>query len=436
MIKKLFEHSLPTDDLVIRQFKSSDSTRIEEYFGKVYPIIRLKDVVFDAPSIVNFSMSFSDEMLTIPSITIEINDADFNQRDANFVEKDSIITIFVGNAKDEHHKPIKNNYYVVDATIDDTSGSYYIEAVLDVRDLYYSQNRVFANKSSLEVFQFIAKECKLGFVTNIEDTADKMNWIQYQPNINFLSYLNGRSYIDDTTKVMVFIDQFANLNVIDLKNILESPATTTFLTDSEGKLLENDLTFRMSNWSYGYDKNEHWALIDSLSPINNVGQFSRRFSMKLQVNSLDMMSMKSTNVEIDSGKIQLKELSTFTSYVNDNTFHQYDKAKQLNGNYNNHLHQGQKLSISTNTFYPQIFMMLGLQIEVFDAVKIKDVDSQDPKVTNDNFDENVQTENQSLNANKNIPLSGKYIIRGIRYNFSYSNDDSNQVRQHIIVAKI
>ena len=435
IMQKIFGHKLPTQDIIIRQDALSPSERIENKYGRSYPAIRLNYDTFAPTDIEAFNLTFGLDN-KLPFLHVSINDKNFNQRDKNFVRKDDIMTIFVGNAIDEYHQPIKNDYYIIDANVDDSTGTYFIDAVLHVPDLYYTQNRVFVDKTSIEVLQFIAEECKLGFVTNITNSNDRMNWIQYQSNDQFIAFVNGRAYIDDNTKIEIFIDQFANLNVIDLRKSIESSESTTFITDIDGKMLEKDSAFRMTNWDYGKNfETDRYAMIDGFIPSNNEGSYARAFSEKLNIYEIKMETMSEADISVESNKSSLQYINSYTSFVNDNTFRQYDYAKQLNGNYNNHLYSNQKIQCSTSTYYPQLFLFLGLYVEIYDAYKMAEVNSQEQIVNSDNINEKVEANNKSLNFSSNEMYTGDYIVIGMAYSFKYAQLNSNEVRQHLTLMK-
>lgn len=432
-MKKYFSHKLPTNDIIIREDSNSNSTQVESLSGKYFPLIRLNDVVFDFTSIDSFNLNFGIDY-ALPSIRFTISDDDYQQRDVNFVKKDDIVTIFIGNAQDEYHDPIKNNYYITEATVN--NGIYNVKAVLDVKTLYLGTNRVFVDKSSLEVFKYIADECGLGFVSNITETNDRMNWIQYQSNIEFIKFVNARSYINDNTKIIVYVDQFANLTVVDVNQALTTPITTTFVTDINGELLEKekDVTFRATNW-YGEKENEMWSLVEDFSPKNLDGEYATKSSRIFNIKTIDYDNHESFELSIDSNKEQLKDSSTYTSITNSNTFPQYDYAKQINRNFNDNLLINEKVGLVFSNFYPQIFLFQTLYCEIFHSYRAETVESQEREVNSENFTSKVDMMDKSF---KNIPnerFSTDYVIVGMSYSFSYNDEEQNQVKQNVTLLK-
>lgn len=426
-MEKYFKHKLPTNDIIVREDVDSGSDFIQNTYGKYYPLVRLNDFVFSNAQIEYFNLNFGINQF-LPSVELIIDDIDGNFKDNNWVKNGDVATIFVGNAKDEYHEPIKNNYFI---THSENNGTYFLKAILDVKQLYYVPNRVFVNKTSFEVFKFIADECGLGFVSNITQTNDRMNWIQYQNNMDFLFFVSDRSYINDDTKIVIFVDQFANLNVIDLNKALTQKTTTTFLTNDDGEKLEKDSIFQITNSSVGKTE-PRFAFLQSYTPINDIGDYFAKNSRTLKVNKLKYDTMSSNTNVIDSQKETLQFVTSFTSIYNENTFVEYEYAKQLNRQFNNHLFKTQKISGSMGSFYPQIFLFQTVYCELYNTMKKDIVDSQERTTNTINFDEKIEQDNKSFTEEKlNENFTSDYVILNINYSFSYDDKNINMINQNI-----
>lgn len=434
-MKKYFSHKLPVDSIIIREDPDQTGNYLPSITGKYYPVVKLNDFVFDFSSIDHFDLSFGINKL-IPEVSIIVSDDDGNNRDLNWIKQGDHMTIFVGNALDEYHEPIKNNYYITSASNGDMT--YSISGILYVPEMYSLKNRVFVNKKSIDIFRFLADEMGLGFVSNITETNDEMNWIQHQPNEEFIYYLTDRSYISDETKIVVFIDQFANLNVVDLKKALTEESTTTFLTDQDGKLLEKDSVFRATNYEQGKDPDsERYAILDGYSPINREGRFSLEYSRILNVKFMEYEKMEVTDYSIDSKKETLKSASVYTSISTPNTFPEYEYAKELNRKFNNNILSKQQISGNFGNFYPQVFLFQTLPIDIYEEYKMGVLDSQLTEVNSNNFEQKVDMENGSFQSNKlNEEFTGNYMVLSMNYTFSYESEVINMVRQNMNFIKI
>lgn len=427
-MEQKFKHSLPTQNIVLR-VQDAKYNEHEYRAGRFYPLVRLHDVTFGTANIMHFSLSVAIDQL-LPRVSIVIDDSTQLHNDDNFVKFGDIITIFVGNAIDDVHTPIKNDYYVTRA--DAINGIYSIEAVLYVPKLFVTVNRVFESKTTAEVLEAIAKECNLGFITNMQKSQDTMHHIQFQPNLQFIEAISHRGYVGANTRTTVFIDQFANLNYVNLTEaISDASNTTTFVTDTEGKKLENDVKFDLSNYEMS---TETKARIDSYSSVFNEGAIALTGTSNLDTDIFDIETLQSTKLVASSKHKQLRQISVFTSWSNANVFPEYLLAKQLNTNYNNHIFQNTKLSITLGHFYPQIYMLLHTHCSIYKTVKFSETYSQDETVTLENYDQKVDSSNKSLQkelSNK----TGNYMIYGIDWLYAYAEEES-RVSQTIQVLKV
>lgn len=428
-MEKKFEHSLEVDDIVLRQDTDSESESIISISGYNYPVVRIKETVIDYGNINNITLKINDNLL--PLLTLSINDTDKLQTDQNFIEANDIITIAIGNLKDENHHIIKNNYFVTSAE-NNENGNYSINALLDVQGLYVSVNRVFVNKSSLEVLEHIAKECQLGFITNISDSEDNMNWIQHQNNIDFIGELKNTMWCGEKSRIEIFVDQYANLNVIDVTKALEESYNTTFITDVEGNELEEDTEFRAKTWYDGTD-DKYFASLKSYSPINNYGYYSRRYPSKIEIEEFKLESNILGITELKSDKDVLKENSDLTIETTTNTYENYRKSiiKNL---YNKHIYDSLILNCNFDNYYPQMFMYLTFDIEIYNTKKLSSLESQDENIDNDNIEEEVQPKEESF-TNELNEKSGKYMIIGMSINFTFISGEESIVTQNITVIK-
>lgn len=427
-MKQSFTHSLSVQKIILR-VDDSKYTSQEYRAGRFYPLIRLNDETFGPADILQFDLTVSIDTL-LPKVHITIDDSASNKQDENFVKFGDVITIFVGSAIDSYHQPIKNDYYVVRADI--SNNVYDIEAILHVPNLYKTFNRCFENMTTSEVLGKIAKECNLGYITNMSTSNDSMNHIQFQPNYQFIENIRQRGYVDENTRTTVFIDQFANLVYCNLPTaISDSSETTTFVTDVEGQKLEKDAKFDLTNYQYG---DENRANIAAYSSMFNEGMIATMSTSELHSTIFDTDTLQHSEVISTSKQKQLRDVSVFTSWKNANVFSQYLLAKQLNTNYNNHIFQRTKLHIALSNFYPQIYMLLHVHCNIYKTIKFVEKYSQDETITQDNFNEKIDTDNKSFKAELSNK-TGNYMIYAINWSYSQTEDDE-RIQQNIKVLKV
>ena len=426
-MKQLFKHSLPTQKIVLRQDAGSDNEFLESNVGQLYPLIRIKEQTIDFASIVSFSLNAGQSSF-LPVVTLTFDDSDKKFKESNFIEKDDIITIYVGNAKDTQHEVIKNDYLVMNVVSIPNGDLISIEALLHVPLLYLSPNRSF-NSSSLEALQSIAKECGLGFVTNIDSTADSMHWIQYQATIDFVKFLERNSRISIDTKMIVFIDQFANLNAIDLRASLVSVADTMLTTEPiTGKVLNPAVKLVASNNVQGNDTVK--AIINTWSPITDFGEQSRLWPTLTKTVTFDI-SDNNTERAADPPTIhkQLRGPSTWSHFESDNTYDTYTASKILNLS-NSQLVQGIKLAIELDYFIPVIYLMMSLPIEIWNIAKIPERWSQSETVDNSAL-QDVVPQQPRMTYELNKRLTGETLLQDMSISYIRKSTDSTDSK-HLV----
>ena len=167
--------------------------------------------------ITSFSLS-NDSFL--PKLKIVFSDSQNLMADKGFPLDDSKIKIFV-NSRDENLKPIFMQFKIVSFSIN--NGLYNIEGVADIPKLYLTKFESFSKMTSYEVLEKIAKDCGLGFNSNIENTDDRMTWIN--PSMarwRFISdYVLKRSYKSDESFLWCYVDFYYNLNYVDVSKELD-----------------------------------------------------------------------------------------------------------------------------------------------------------------------------------------------------------------------
>lgn len=415
-----FKHSLPIQKIVIRQDEDTESDIIETIVGQIYPLIRIKDHTIDFGMLDSFDLYIGNTLL--PKIVFTFDDSDLKFRETNFIEKNDICTIYVGNAKDEEHEVINNDYLITNVMTSTSSDDVTIVAYLNVPELYKAPNRYFEG-DSVSVLKTLAKECNLGFVSNVSSTLDSMNWIQSGTTMSFMQYIESNSRISNSTKMMIFIDQFANLNVVDVEAAIKSQSTTMLTTmPISGEKLNPAVKLVLSNNTQMND--EVKPIITSWSPNTNNGEMSMQWSSVATIKSLNTVDGE-TIVSDDVKKItdQLVKGSSWSYFENDNAYPTFAASRAIN-RHNDQLLQGIKLNLSLQYFVPVLYMFMSVPIEIWSIAKMhSDIVSQDPSVTNDNINEIKPTQPENT-YEINKRFSGESLL--LSMSLSYSRPTSRQ----------
>lgn len=425
-----FKHTLPVQSIVLRQDAGEDVTYFEDVAGKIYPLIRIKERVIKFPDIVDFSLNIGSQFLPTASITFD--DADYDFRETNFIERGDVITIFLGNPHDNIHEPIKNDYYVTDVMSSTSGSDVTMFCQLHVPKLWDSSNRVFSS-DSVDVLRRIAKEMGLGFITNCKISKDSMNWIQYQSNIEFISHVCKQSYMSPDTKLVTFVDQYSNLNVIDVKIAIDSGATMLLETNPfTGEQLSKTTPLIITTNGFLSDDDPIKIVADRWSPITKSGSESLKWSSTLSGKLLSIVDDSLIDVSIKEIHIQLRKSSMWTHFDNENAHTVWSNAKVINF-HNEQLLQGVLLNIDLPTFIHPLVLMETVPVEIHNLAKISIHESQDISETTETLNSVPPTEKSNAHI-LNERMSGDCIIKSMSITYSRrrsSKIDEQRIRQSL-----
>lgn len=421
MILTKFNHQLPTQQIVIKVDPNvNDQENLAEIAGSLTPLIRFHDEAIDFHSIESLDLSIGNDL--IPTVSISLNDVDERFKYKYPSKIGSIFTCFIGHAKDELHKPIKGDFYV--SNVSTGYSSYRLTGTLNLPEMYVDQNRVFEDSTSLEVFEILAKECKLGFVTNIDTTQDPMNWIQYQNNKLFIEYLSKKCFVSNDSLIKVFIDQYWNLNVIDIRKALLTDPTEMFQANpvTGEPLNEKDTIIAAINMTKNSDKYERF-IYDTFSMSDDYGTIAMTKAKTLSLVDLNVSTFDETSLSLHSPHdVHISDVAVFTSFSNDNAFEGYFQSN-IRNDYNMLMLNGQKFNVTTGYYIPGIHLYMSFHQEIWNPYIKVAKPTQDPSTTiyeDDKEDE----EFKSMEFTLNEKLSGDVFVTG--YSISYSQSSSEQ----------
>lgn len=427
MIKNKFIHNLDSQKIIVKVDNEKDDG---EYFPKVagstVPLLRLFNETIEFNQIDRLDFSIGNSL--IPSVSIRLNDADEKYKHRYPVSIGTIFTFFLGHAKDLEHQPIKGDFYVTSAN---SGGEMYnISGILHLPEMHILKNRVFENKTSLEVFESIAKECKLGFVTNVDASNDAMNWIQHQSNSDFLAYLSNKSFVNDSTFISMFIDQYWNLNIIDVRKSLEASPIETFITNpiTGEKLNEKDILISATNVTEESNKDNKFNrfVYNDFSMTDDYSNIAISQPKALKVIDLNVSSLLQTAKILKSPHNQhMQELSVHTTFSNDNAYSGYFQSNVRNG-YNTLLTKGQRFSATTTQYIPGMYLFMSYHQKIYNPPV------HSAKISNDAStsvyeDSKPDEDFPSMKVSVNEKLSGDVLVTGMTISYIGSQNTTPQM---------
>lgn len=178
------------------------------------PIAYYQGMPIESGNIVYFKLESTE---WLPKLTMTIKDWSSQMRSKLFALDNQNITIFI-NARENGLKDILMDFKIITYDYDPKQDLIFITGWPNVNGLYLEKTASYPKKTSFEVLEQLAKEYKLGFATNINNTNDKMTWINPgQLAEEFIIRTVHRSYVSDEAFMWSFLDVYYNINFIDVE---------------------------------------------------------------------------------------------------------------------------------------------------------------------------------------------------------------------------
>jgi lysozyme len=415
----------------------------ENKAGTYSPLIKINDMSFQGSDINYIIISYSD---TIPKISLQITDLSGNFTTRKSIPKDGdIISVYV-KSENVDIKPIRQDFRIISSKKigggdgNGDIGRYSISGILHI-PINNNDELCIVDKTSCDALQVVAKELRLGFATNENATSDVMNWLNpMKDRVWFMEYIANRSYKNDDTFFVSFVDQWYYLNFIEINKKLESQeldiGTVAYLTGTDYQLGDNEQKDKLvksqiflSNSPVVSNTAMH---IGAFSPFNNTGQFWAENGYMNDIMYYRKDERVETEYYIDSvvGKVHTGVPMKGRTDEDHTKIKQYKyEGIQTNSNvHKNYLHAGvqnkfnvdnvNKMGLSVETSYPN------LQIHKYDTIPVFILNlTNEHKARNEGQVELISKSKEGkdddpANYRLDTVLSGFYIVSDIRYKYT------------------
>jgi LAS superfamily LD-carboxypeptidase LdcB len=177
----------------------------------------------------------------IPKCKIVFKDTFNIMKSSGFPLDDTKIQVFI-NAKSKNLKSIHLEFKVQNFQ-DGGDGSYTIFGTINIPQLYLKKYKSYNQKSSSETIQDVCKELTIGFNSNIDNSDDKMTWINPgKKNFQFLDDVILNSYKSDNSFLIGYIDYYYCFNYVDIEKELGRDNKNDIGIDTSGISANSDKT--------------------------------------------------------------------------------------------------------------------------------------------------------------------------------------------------
>jgi len=389
------------------KYENNSITEYAEGLGFL-PFVWYNSYTLDLQDISFFELSIVDG---VPTLKMTFQDSANLMRDKSFPLDDSRVSVFI-NPRTTQLKPIHLDFKIVDFKVDEKV--YNCIGVIDVKKLYIGEFKSYRNLSSYELLQTVSKEAGLGFNSNVDNSNDKMTWINTGEKVqHFIEKVVDNSYLSDQSFVLGYIDFYYNYNYVDLQKELtrnikeESGISNTGLelfgkgkqTENVGKLfLTNDNAFLDSNmYFFRYNILNKSTSISISKGYKTVIKYYNNISKEYLPFTLDSIT------DDAKSKIILKGLPQDSSFANENLDYVYKGKLDPD---NMHINYAYAQTHNDRNLFD--LEKIGLEIEMrspnFNIYKFQKI-----LVLISNQSPNVQEDHT------NQRLSGEWLIIDIKY---------------------
>lgn len=221
--KATIERVIPNEDI--------ENSKVNAH--ALVPVIKIDNIDIRTEDILSISLKSAD---TVPMIELEFIDAFGNIKGKNLIRDGSTLTFAMkgyGN-----FKPLNMDFFIthIDDSIDepdmDTSVSIYeVRGILKLPFSIRRTSGVYPG-TSYKVLMEQSRLQKIGFASNVEDTADEMIWLNM--NSTFQDFCNdvvAHSYANDESFFTAFVDFFYIMNFVEVDSLFTQTDTYESLPD-------------------------------------------------------------------------------------------------------------------------------------------------------------------------------------------------------------
>lgn len=170
----------------------------------------------------------------LPALKISFVDRNGIFKDSGFPTDDTTISIFI-YSKSKRLRSI-NMDFKISSFKDLGSNEFLIIGLVNIPQIYLRKFKSYSKKTSFETLKEVAKECELGFCSNVSNSADKMTWINAGfTNYQFVNDIIRNSYLNDESFINCYIDFYYNICYVDVEKELSRDNQNDQMIISDGK---------------------------------------------------------------------------------------------------------------------------------------------------------------------------------------------------------
>ncbi len=230
-LNKFFDPKISPSEIIsdIENISFKDKKNLAKSLGFV-PFVWYNGFQISHEDISRLSIRYQD---TLPVLSMVFEDTFGIMKQDGFPLDDSIITVFI-NSRSKLLRSIKMDFKILSFK-DFGSSLYSIEGSCNIPKIYIKRFQSVSKKTSHECLRELASQMDLGFCSNIDNTDDKMTWINPGlPQYDFLGEIVSNAYSSDSSYFYYYIDFYYNLCFVDIPKELNRSIVNDMMVNSFG----------------------------------------------------------------------------------------------------------------------------------------------------------------------------------------------------------
>lgn len=395
------------------------------------PIIWYNGIVVPKQNIDGFSLRSNN---FLPTFEAYFYDETSIMRNQAFARDNTIISLFIDTRTADTLFPIRMDFKITDYSYDEETQLLYVQGIPDIDDLYIEDISSYPDQTSWKCLKNVAKKTKLGFYSNVNNTTDKMNWLNYGlENLTFIKDTTKKAYRSEKSFFTSYVDYYYNLNFVDVEKVFADTTVQvgTVTTIPEGLDEKNSQT----NTELYITSSKHTEIRSNITYESyEVLNQSTKISIDNGYHTLLHYYDRTANWSQKAGAFLRFKIETNTdgtgyimkdthgvgdeSFFNKNVKRVYMQPLDIS---NTHRNYNYAVFNNKNNLeeIDKLVMKLDMTIPNFNFYKYQKIPVYilDPTAGNDNI--------------LNETLTGDWIIREINYSFS----SNTELQQELILCK-
>lgn len=455
MIKVIERPSIVLKEINFKFSDNNSSGKIKEVSNDIgrFPLVQIGGQIIEGTQI-NYLKLYNDQFL--PRIKMRFGDSSGLLLDQLFPIDDSVVKTFIQSSNDNLN-PIRMDFKITSfipnkSTAGDNNNVIIdLEGILNVNNLYNSPFKSY-NSTSFNILKKLSLESQLGFASNIDDTNDKMVWINPADlNLTFIQEVVKSSFKSIDTFLFAYVDFYYNLNYIDIETALNedikeqkayvgnkfmfNETTAKDAINQTEKLILNNHPehinsnfyidkYTVANTSTGVNLDIGYLYVSTYYDINGNTIYN------LKLDTISTVGDDGKNIIMKGGLGEVSELAR-TSCVND-----YD-GKIDTDNVHQYFLYANKSNERNLKYLQKVKMVININTANFNLYRFQKVKVRMYRINEFNKNTEVAEKYKTMSTNStgtsdktiededkmNQRLSGEWLITSINYNYGDNKFD-------------